>query len=316
MSSKALLGNNTPIISSCFFFSRYPNAKVINFGTWFIFSFPIAIIMLVLTWLWLHFLFLGCKWVTDTWTPCAAALVTLLKAQLCLFQLQGDVLAQQEAQDQEGDNVREEDPGGVRQAGANQVSQSVFRPQQICLPLDETFNPDARVTAAHQFSAVSVSQLPRGDHRHFLHLDDSPVVHPRARLCARLDFAVWKVSLNLSTWKSARLCLFYFDFYLFYKLFSLLRKGYRTDATVSVLLGFLLFLLPARRPFSSSNGKKSGRCGEADFSEVHISVCGGWSPWQEGISEIYCHHPLFSRGPQVANTVTLKICKYNTGASQ
>lgn len=40
---------------------RYPDAKVINFGTWFIFSFPIALIMLVLTWLWLHFLFLGCK---------------------------------------------------------------------------------------------------------------------------------------------------------------------------------------------------------------------------------------------------------------
>lgn len=31
------------------------------------------------------------------------------------------------------------------------------------------------------------------------------------------------------------------------------RKGYRTDATVSVLLGFLLFLIPARRPFSSSS---------------------------------------------------------------
>lgn len=42
---------------------RYPDAKVINFGTWFIFSFPIAVIMLLLTWLWLHFLFLGCKWV-------------------------------------------------------------------------------------------------------------------------------------------------------------------------------------------------------------------------------------------------------------
>lgn len=42
---------------------RYPEAKVINFGTWFIFSFPIALIMLILTWLWLHCLFLGCKWV-------------------------------------------------------------------------------------------------------------------------------------------------------------------------------------------------------------------------------------------------------------
>lgn len=40
---------------------RYPDAKVINFGTWFIFSFPIALIMLLLTWLWLHCLFLGCK---------------------------------------------------------------------------------------------------------------------------------------------------------------------------------------------------------------------------------------------------------------
>ncbi|CAL8323783.1 unnamed protein product [Lota lota] len=34
---------------------------------------------------------------------------------------------------------------------------------------------------------------------------------------------------------------------------SLPLKGYRTDATVSVLLGFLLFLIPARRPFSSSS---------------------------------------------------------------
>lgn len=48
---------------------RYPDAKVINFGTWFIFSFPIAVIMLVLTWLWLHFLFLGCKWVESRCSP-------------------------------------------------------------------------------------------------------------------------------------------------------------------------------------------------------------------------------------------------------
>uniref|UniRef100_A0A3Q3GLI4 Solute carrier family 13 member 4 n=1 Tax=Labrus bergylta TaxID=56723 RepID=A0A3Q3GLI4_9LABR len=34
------------------------------------------------------------------------------------------------------------------------------------------------------------------------------------------------------------------------------KKGYRTDATVSVLLGFLLFLIPARRPFSSSSSYK------------------------------------------------------------
>lgn len=32
------------------------------------------------------------------------------------------------------------------------------------------------------------------------------------------------------------------------------RKGYRTDATVSVFLGFLLFLIPAKKPCF---GKKS-----------------------------------------------------------
>ncbi|KAM3849599.1 solute carrier family 13 member 4-like [Diretmus argenteus] len=35
------------------------------------------------------------------------------------------------------------------------------------------------------------------------------------------------------------------------------KKGYRTDATVSVLLGFLLFLIPARRPFCSSSSCRS-----------------------------------------------------------
>lgn len=204
-------GNNAPMLSSCFFYSRYPNAKVINFGTWFIFSFPIAIIMLVLTWLWLHFLFLGCKWVTDRWPPCAAALVAPLNAQLCALQLQGDMLTQQEAQDQKGDYVRKEDPWGVRQVGTNQVSESVFFHPRNLHPFidntpDETFNPDACVTATHKLSAVSVSQLPRGNHRHFLHPDDSSVVHPRARLCARLDFTLWKVSL--STCMGAWLCFF------------------------------------------------------------------------------------------------------------
>ncbi|MGH0166069.1 UNVERIFIED_CONTAM: hypothetical protein FKN15_068266 [Acipenser sinensis] len=40
---------------------RYPEAQVINFGSWFIFSLPISLIMLFLTWVWLHCLFLGCK---------------------------------------------------------------------------------------------------------------------------------------------------------------------------------------------------------------------------------------------------------------
>lgn len=51
-------------------YSHYPNAEVVNFGTWFLFSFPVSLIMLVLTWFWMHWLFLGCKWVQvvqDTW---------------------------------------------------------------------------------------------------------------------------------------------------------------------------------------------------------------------------------------------------------
>ncbi len=35
------------------------------------------------------------------------------------------------------------------------------------------------------------------------------------------------------------------------------RKGYRTDATVSVLLGFLLFLIPARKPWPSAFSSES-----------------------------------------------------------
>lgn len=43
--------------------SQYPAAEVVNFGTWFLFSFPISLIMLVVSWFWMHWLFLGCKWV-------------------------------------------------------------------------------------------------------------------------------------------------------------------------------------------------------------------------------------------------------------
>ncbi|KAL3976679.1 inositol-1,3,4-trisphosphate 5/6-kinase / inositol-tetrakisphosphate 1-kinase [Sarotherodon galilaeus] len=120
-----ITGTSTNLIFAEQFNTRYPDAKVINFGTWFIFSFPIAIIMLVLTWLWLHFLFLGCNY-PEVVTGVFFILMTLLWF------------------------TRE--PGFV------------------------------------------------------------------------------------PGWTS-----------LFEK------KGYRTDATVSVLLGFLLFLIPARRPFSSSS---------------------------------------------------------------
>uniref|UniRef100_A0A671T390 Solute carrier family 13 member 4-like n=1 Tax=Sinocyclocheilus anshuiensis TaxID=1608454 RepID=A0A671T390_9TELE len=56
-----ITGTSTNLIFAEQFNNRYPEAKVINFGTWFIFSLPIALIMLMLTWIWLHFLFLGCN---------------------------------------------------------------------------------------------------------------------------------------------------------------------------------------------------------------------------------------------------------------
>ncbi|KAK1789954.1 hypothetical protein P4O66_002276 [Electrophorus voltai] len=56
-----ITGTSTNMIFAEQFNNRYPEAKFINFGTWFIFSLPIALVMLVLTWMWLHFLFLGCK---------------------------------------------------------------------------------------------------------------------------------------------------------------------------------------------------------------------------------------------------------------
>ncbi|XP_051496557.1 solute carrier family 13 member 4 isoform X2 [Apus apus] len=56
-----IIGTSTSLIFLEHFNNHYPDAEVVNFGTWFLFSFPISIIMLVLTWLWMHWLFLGCN---------------------------------------------------------------------------------------------------------------------------------------------------------------------------------------------------------------------------------------------------------------
>ncbi|NWR66421.1 S13A4 protein, partial [Bucorvus abyssinicus] len=56
-----IIGTSTSLIFLEHFNNHYPNAEVMNFGTWFLFSFPISLIMLVLTWLWMHWLFLGCN---------------------------------------------------------------------------------------------------------------------------------------------------------------------------------------------------------------------------------------------------------------
>lgn len=41
----------------------YPNCNVINFGNWLLLCFPVSVVMLLLTWLWLYWLFIGSEWV-------------------------------------------------------------------------------------------------------------------------------------------------------------------------------------------------------------------------------------------------------------
>ncbi|NXK61930.1 S13A4 protein, partial [Sylvietta virens] len=57
----SIIGTSTNLIFLEHFNNQYPKAEVVNFGTWFLFSLPISLIMLVLTWFWLHWLFLGCN---------------------------------------------------------------------------------------------------------------------------------------------------------------------------------------------------------------------------------------------------------------
>ncbi|XP_060886251.1 solute carrier family 13 member 4 [Labrus mixtus] len=157
-----ITGTSTNLIFAEQFNTRYPDAKVINFGTWFIFSFPIAIIMLVLTWLWLHCLFLGC-------------------------------------------NFRETCSLSKKRKTRREVM-SEKRIHEEYEKLGPISYPE--VVTGVFFILMTLLWFTR-----------EPGFVPG--------------------WTS-----------LFEK------KGYRTDATVSVLLGFLLFLIPARRPFSSSSSYK------------------------------------------------------------
>ncbi|KAM4615595.1 solute carrier family 13 member 4 [Polymixia lowei] len=154
-----ITGTSTNLIFAEQFNTRYPDAKVINFGTWFIFSFPIAIIMLVLTWLWLHFLFLGCNF-RET---CSLSKKRKTKREMM---------------------------------SERRIHEEYTKLGPISYP---------EVVTGVFFVLMTLLWFTR-----------EPGFVPG--------------------WTS-----------LFEK------KGYRTDATVSVLLGFLLFLIPARRPFSSSS---------------------------------------------------------------
>ncbi|XP_006887210.1 PREDICTED: solute carrier family 13 member 4 [Elephantulus edwardii] len=56
-----IIGTSTSLIFLEHFNNQYPAAEVVNFGTWFLFSFPISLITLVVSWFWMHWLFLGCN---------------------------------------------------------------------------------------------------------------------------------------------------------------------------------------------------------------------------------------------------------------
>ncbi|XP_069048110.1 solute carrier family 13 member 4 [Lepisosteus oculatus] len=162
-----ITGTSTNLIFAEQFNSRYPEAKVINFGTWFIFSLPISLVMLFLTWLWLHCLFLGCNF-----------------RETCSLSKK-------------------------RKTRREELSERRIQEEY------EKLGP------------VSYPELVTG-------------------LFFLLMTLLWftREPGFAPGWTS-----------LFEK------KGYRTDATISVLLGFLLFLIPARNPCSSASGSpgKGGR---------------------------------------------------------
>ncbi|NXI35768.1 S13A1 protein, partial [Galbula dea] len=54
-----ITGTSTNLIFTEHFNTRYPNCQCINFGSWFILSIPITVIILLLSWVWLQWLFLG-----------------------------------------------------------------------------------------------------------------------------------------------------------------------------------------------------------------------------------------------------------------
>ncbi|XP_040450986.1 solute carrier family 13 member 4 [Falco naumanni] len=159
-----IIGTSTSLIFLEHFNNHYPNAEVVNFGTWFLFSFPISLIMLVLTWFWMHWLFLGCNF-KET---CSVSKKKKTK--------------------------REE--------------MSERRIQEEYKKLGNVSYPE--MVTGFFFILMTLLWFTR-----------EPGFVPG--------------------WSS------FFE-----------RKGYRTDATVSVFLGFLLFLIPAKKPYFGKRGKGDG----------------------------------------------------------
>uniref|UniRef100_A0A0P6J6T0 Solute carrier family 13 member 1 n=1 Tax=Heterocephalus glaber TaxID=10181 RepID=A0A0P6J6T0_HETGA len=54
-----ITGTSTNLIFNEHFNTRYPDCQCLNFGSWFLFSFPVAVLILLFSWIWLQWLFLG-----------------------------------------------------------------------------------------------------------------------------------------------------------------------------------------------------------------------------------------------------------------
>ncbi|XP_035749933.1 solute carrier family 13 member 4 [Egretta garzetta] len=165
-----IIGTSTSLIFLEHFNNHYPNAEVVNFGTWFLFSFPISLIMLVLTWFWMHWLFLGCNF-KET---CSVSKKKKTKRE-----------------EMSERRIREE----YKKLG------NVSYPEMV---------------TGFFFILMTLLWFTR-----------EPGFVPG--------------------WSS------FFE-----------KKGYRTDATVSVFLGFLLFLIPAKKPCFGKKGK-----GEEDSTDIN-----------------------------------------------
>ncbi|KAM9310876.1 solute carrier family 13 member 4 [Gastrophryne carolinensis] len=180
-----IIGTSTSLIFLEHFKNRYPDAEVVNFGTWFVFSLPITVAVLLLTWVWLHWLFLGCNF-----------------RETCSLS---------------------------KKKKTRQEELSEKRIQEEYEKLGKMSYPE-KVTVFF-FILMTVLWFTR-----------EPGFVPG--------------------WES-----------LFEK------NGYRTDATVSVFLGFLLFLIPSKRPQFTCFAKKKSDDGFKGFKDKEDG--GPMLTWQE-----------------------------------